>query len=121
LLKPAESMRMAHRSMLIPRWPGIGRLSTIHPTNNEREDIMKRRDFIKLTAGLATTAATSASLSMASAQSKATFKAADVQPPDYPTVVATETLGSKLQAATNGRLSVQVFPSAQLGAEKETI
>jgi tripartite ATP-independent transporter DctP family solute receptor len=58
---------------------------------------------------------------MASAQSKTVFRSADVQPPDYPTVVATENLGSKLQSATNGRLSVQVFPSAQLGAEKETI
>jgi tripartite ATP-independent transporter DctP family solute receptor len=82
---------------------------------------MKRRDFIKLTAGFATAAATSAPLSIASAQSKAVFKASDVQPAGYPTVAATEDLGKKLQAATNGRLSVQMYPSAQLGAEKETI
>src|SRR5215468_4512857 len=80
---------------------------------------MRRRDFIKLSAGLG--ASTLAPISSAQAQTKATFKAADVQPPDYPTVVATESLGKKLQAATDGRLSVQVFPSAQLGAEKETI
>jgi tripartite ATP-independent transporter DctP family solute receptor len=81
---------------------------------------MRRRDFIKL--GVAIGAAASLPpLSPASAQSKATFKAADVQPPDYPTVVATESLGAKLKSATGGRLSVQVFPSAQLGAEKETI
>jgi tripartite ATP-independent transporter DctP family solute receptor len=49
------------------------------------------------------------------------MKAADVQPPGYPTVAATENLGKKLEAATNGRLSVQMFPSAQLGGEKETI
>jgi tripartite ATP-independent transporter DctP family solute receptor len=82
---------------------------------------MKRRDFIKLTAGFATAAATSAPLSIASAQSKAVFKASDVQPAGYPTVAATEDLGKKLQAATKGRLSVQMYPSAQLGAEKETI
>jgi tripartite ATP-independent transporter DctP family solute receptor len=82
---------------------------------------MKRRDFIKLTAGLATAAASGAPFSAASAQSKATFKASDVQPAGYPTVAATESLGKKLEAATNGRLTVQMYPSAQLGGEKETI
>src|ERR1700730_1664068 len=81
---------------------------------------MKRRDFINLSAALGATA-TLPPLSSASAQSKTVFKAADVQPAGYPTVAATESLGKKLEAATNGRLSVQVYPSAQLGAEKETI
>ena len=36
-------------------------------------------------------------------------------------MVATESLGKKLEAATGGRLSVQMYPSAQLGGEKETI
>src|SRR5216684_6033560 len=81
---------------------------------------MRRRDFIKLSAGLATVA-TVPPLSAARAQSKSVFKASDVQPPGYPTVVATESLGKKLEAATNGRLSVQMFPSMQLGGEKETI
>jgi tripartite ATP-independent transporter DctP family solute receptor len=44
-----------------------------------------------------------------------------VQPKGYPTVAATESLGKKLAAATNGRLSIQMYPSAQLGGEKETI
>ncbi|WP_024508047.1 TRAP transporter substrate-binding protein DctP [Bradyrhizobium sp. ARR65] len=82
---------------------------------------MKRRDFIKFSAGLATAAAISAPPSTASAQSKAVFKASDVQPAGYPTVAATESLGKKLEAATNGRLSLQMYPSAQLGGEKETI
>jgi tripartite ATP-independent transporter DctP family solute receptor len=82
---------------------------------------MKRRDFIKMTAGLVTAAASSAPFATASAQSKAVFKAADVQPAGYPTVAATESLGKKLATATNGRLTVQMYPSAQLGAEKETI
>jgi tripartite ATP-independent transporter DctP family solute receptor len=81
---------------------------------------MKRRDFIKLSAALGA-AATLPPLSSASAQAKATFKASDVQPAGYPTVAAVESLGKKLDAATSGRLSVQMFPSAQLGAEKETI
>ncbi|MBR0694845.1 TRAP transporter substrate-binding protein [Bradyrhizobium lablabi] len=66
-------------------------------------------------------AAAMASMSPAGAQSKVVFKASDVQPPGYPTVVATENLGKKLEAATNGRLSIQMFPSMQLGGEKETI
>src|SRR3984885_12485853 len=81
---------------------------------------MKRRDFVKLGAALGT-AAILPPLSSASAQTKAVFKASDVQPAGYPTVAATESLGKKLEAATSGRLSMQMFPSAQLGGEKETI
>jgi tripartite ATP-independent transporter DctP family solute receptor len=82
---------------------------------------MKRRDFIKLSAGFAAAAATFKPLCRAHAQTKTVFKASDVQPAGYPTVVATENLGKKLEAATNGRLSVQMYPSMQLGGEKETI
>jgi tripartite ATP-independent transporter DctP family solute receptor len=78
-----------------------------------------RRDFIRMSTGLG--AAIAASMSPARGQSKAVLKASDVQPPGYPTVVATENLGKKLEAATNGRLSVQMYPSMQLGGEKETI
>jgi tripartite ATP-independent transporter DctP family solute receptor len=81
---------------------------------------MRRRDFMKLSAGFGMAAAL-APPTPARAQTKSVFKASDVQPPGYPTVVATENLGKKLEAATNGRLSVQMFPSMQLGGEKETI
>ena len=81
---------------------------------------MKRRDFMKLSAGFGALA-TLTPLSPARAQAKMVFKASDVQPPGYPTVAATENLGKKLEAATNGRLSVQMYPSMQLGGEKETI
>ena len=84
---------------------------------------MKRRDFIKLSAGFGAAGLTTslAPVSPAQAQAKQVFKASDVQPVGYPTVVATENLGKKLAAATNGRLSVQMYPSMQLGGEKETI
>jgi tripartite ATP-independent transporter DctP family solute receptor len=49
------------------------------------------------------------------------LKASDVHPAGYPTVVAVENLGKKLDAATNGRVSVQMYPSMQLGGEKEAI
>src|SRR3569832_1406546 len=82
---------------------------------------MKRRDFMKLGAGFGA-AGLAASLPLsASAQTKAVFTASDVQPPGYPTVAATESLGKKLSDATQGRLSVQMYPSMQLGGEKETI
>ena len=82
---------------------------------------MKRRDFIKLSAGFAAAVTGQTPLTPARAQAKTVFKASDVQPPGYPTVAAAENLGKKLEAATNGRLSVQMYPSMQLGGEKETI
>ena len=50
-----------------------------------------------------------------------TMKAADVHPPGYPTVVAVESMGKKLEAATNGRIKFQMFPGSVLGGEKEMI
>jgi tripartite ATP-independent transporter DctP family solute receptor len=82
---------------------------------------MRRREFIKASAGFGAAMATLAPLSPARAQSKMILKASDVHPTGYPTVAATENLGKKLEAATNGRLSLQMYPSMQLGGEKETI
>src|SRR5690348_370419 len=84
-------------------------------------ETMKRRDFMKLGAGLGAAGFTGTLPFAAAAQSKMVFKASDVQPPGYPTVAATENLGKKLSEATQGRLSIQMFPSMQLGGEKETI
>ncbi|MFY9599330.1 MAG: TRAP transporter substrate-binding protein [Pseudolabrys sp.] len=66
-------------------------------------------------------AATALASGPAVAQQKTVFKASDVHPAGYPTVVAVENLGKKLDAATNGRYSVQMYPSMQLGGEKEAI
>jgi tripartite ATP-independent transporter DctP family solute receptor len=57
----------------------------------------------------------------AHAQQKMVWKAADVHPLGYPTVEAIERMGKKLSGATNGRISVQMYPSMQLGGEKEMI
>ena len=57
----------------------------------------------------------------AGAQEKMVIKAADVHPPGYPNVVAIENLGKKLEKETNGRLTLQMYPSMQLGGEKEMI
>jgi tripartite ATP-independent transporter DctP family solute receptor len=49
------------------------------------------------------------------------LKAADTHPAGYPTVVAVENMGKKLETATNGRIKMQMFPGAVLGQEKETV
>ena len=55
------------------------------------------------------------------AQDKVVMKAADVHPAGYPNVVAIENMGKKLAAATNGRITFQMFPGSVLGGEKEMI
>ena len=83
---------------------------------------MNRREVIML--GLATAAAGSFGLAgglPALAQSKLVLKSSDVHPLGYPTVEAVVRMGKKLEAATNGRISIQMYPSMQLGGEKEMI
>ena len=65
--------------------------------------------------------ATTYAVDPAVAQQKVVLKASDVHAAGYPTVVAVEHLGKKLSAATNGRLSVAMYPAMQLGGEKEAI
>ena len=83
---------------------------------------MRRRDVLRGTAFLATTLmAARAARTPAFADAQTLLKASDVHAPGYPTVVAVENLGKKLEAATNGRLGVQMYASVQLGGEKEAI
>ena len=83
---------------------------------------MKRREFIGLGgAAVALTAVGLAAKTPAFAQAKLVLKATDVHPLGYPTVEAVVRMGKKLEAATNGRLSIQMYPSMQLGGEKEMI
>ena len=55
------------------------------------------------------------------AAAQTVLKAADVHPAGYPTVVAVENMGKKLDAATQGRYKFQMFPGSVLGGEKEMI
>ena len=82
--------------------------------------MISRRHAIGLGAG-AGALAMAAGAPPAAAQAKMVFKASDVHPAGYPTVAAVESMGKKLVAATNGRLSIQTYPSMQLGGEKEAI
>lgn len=81
---------------------------------------MKRRDLMMIGAAAAVLAFTGAN-APAIAQQKLVLKATDVHPLGYPTVEAVVRMGKKLEAATNGRLSIQMYPSMQLGGEKEMI
>jgi tripartite ATP-independent transporter DctP family solute receptor len=49
------------------------------------------------------------------------LKASDTHPAGYPTVVAVEMMGKKLETATSGRIKLQMFPGAVLGQEKEAV
>ena len=80
---------------------------------------MRRRDLLAGAGALAFGAATRGRRALA--DDKTVLKASDVHPEGYPTVVAVQNLGKKLEDATKGRLSIQMFSSMQLGGEKEVI
>ena len=81
---------------------------------------MKRRNFVKVCASAVVVCAASMP-GTASAQDKQVWKASDVHPLGYPTVEAIQRMGKKLEKETNGRISIQMYPSMQLGGEKEMI
>ena len=79
-----------------------------------------RRKFLFPAASILLAMALAAPMS-AAAQQKVVWKASDVHPLGYPTVEAIMRMGKKFEAATNGRISIQMYPSMQLGGEKEMI
>src|SRR5687767_11471189 len=88
---------------------------------NKEEASMKRRDVFKTAAAVAVLVASGFGVTPLLAQTKMVLKASDVHPLGYPTVEAVVRMGKKLETATNGRLTIQMFPSMQLGGEKEMI
>ncbi|MFN3825961.1 MAG: TRAP transporter substrate-binding protein [Pseudorhodobacter sp.] len=69
------------------------------------------------------TAALLASAAMATAgiACETTLRSADTHPDGYPTIEAVKYMGKLLEERTNGRLCIEVFHSAQLGEERDTI
>lgn len=55
------------------------------------------------------------------AECEITLRSSDTHPDGYPTVEAVKAMGEKLKESSNGRICVEVFHSAQLGEEKDTI
>jgi tripartite ATP-independent transporter DctP family solute receptor len=83
---------------------------------------MQRRDFLKLSLlGASAGMLSGGAAAPAFAQAKTVLKAADVHPLGYPTVEAVVRMGKKLEDASKGRLSIQMYPAMQLGGEKEMI
>jgi tripartite ATP-independent transporter DctP family solute receptor len=79
--------------------------------------MINRRQMLA-TGGLALTAGATGCGAVASGS---VLTACDVHRDGYPTVVAVRWIGEQLAAATGGRLSLRSYPSAQLGAEDDTI
>jgi len=50
-----------------------------------------------------------------------TLRSSDTHPAGYPTVTAVEYMGTLLEERSDGRICIEVFPSAQLGEEADTI
>ncbi|MCV9967105.1 TRAP transporter substrate-binding protein [Pararhizobium sp. BT-229] len=73
--------------------------------------------FSKLTAA----AITAVSLMMGAASAETVLRSSDTHPDGYPTVEAVKYLGELLKERTAGRYGIEVFHSAQLGEEKDTI
>ena len=69
------------------------------------------------------TATLLASVAMAGAAGacEITLRSSDTHPEGYPTVAAVEEMGRLVEERTDGRICVEVFHSAQLGEEKDTI
>ncbi|MBU1333026.1 MAG: TRAP transporter substrate-binding protein [Gammaproteobacteria bacterium] len=55
------------------------------------------------------------------AQAAMSLKIAEIHPAGYPTVVAQENMGKKIEAATNGELTFKMFSGGVLGSEKEVV
>jgi len=55
------------------------------------------------------------------AQASMTLKIAEIHPAGYPTVVAQEHMGQKIEAASNGELKFTMFAGGVLGSEKEVV
>ncbi|KJS11671.1 MAG: C4-dicarboxylate ABC transporter [Hoeflea sp. BRH_c9] len=62
-----------------------------------------------------------AAMVMAASACETTLKSSDTHPDGYPTVEAVKAMGKMIEERTDGRLCVEVYHSAQLGEEKDTI
>jgi tripartite ATP-independent transporter DctP family solute receptor len=88
-------------------------------TAASEETMFTRRKALRV--GATALALSAAMARRGTAQPKMVLKASDVHPAGYPTVAAVESMGRKLSQATDGRLGIQMYPSMQLGGEKEAI
>ncbi|POF27857.1 TRAP transporter substrate-binding protein [Roseibium marinum] len=76
---------------------------------------------MKVLKSLAATLLATAAFTTAAVACEVTLKSSDTHPDGYPTVEAVKEMGKLLEERTDGRICVEVFHSAQLGQEKDTI
>ncbi|MDO5530150.1 MAG: TRAP transporter substrate-binding protein [Paracoccus sp. (in: a-proteobacteria)] len=50
-----------------------------------------------------------------------TLRSSDTHPDGYPTVEGVKAMGEEVRERTDGRICIEVFPSSQLGEERDTI
>jgi tripartite ATP-independent transporter DctP family solute receptor len=75
------------------------------------------KNFVTLAAGLMV----AASFMSSAASAQTVLKSSDTHPDGYPTVEGVKYFGELVKERTQGRYSVEVYHSAQLGEEKDTI
>ncbi|MBY4632275.1 TRAP transporter substrate-binding protein [Rhizobium croatiense] len=75
------------------------------------------KNFVTLAAGLMV----AASFMSSAASGQTVLKSSDTHPDGYPTVEGVKYFGELVKERTQGRYSVEVYHSAQLGEEKDTI
>lgn len=71
-----------------------------------------------LFAGMLISAAASSAIA---AECEMTLRSSDTHPDGYPTVAGVKAMAEEVKEKTDGRICIQVFPSSQLGEEKDTI
>lgn len=76
---------------------------------------------MRLRTTLAALLASAALSGAAFAECELTLKSSDTHPDGYPTVAAVQKMGEMVKERSGGRICVEVFHSAQLGEEKDTI
>ncbi|MDX1729577.1 MAG: TRAP transporter substrate-binding protein [Aurantimonas coralicida] len=76
--------------------------------------------FRKVTATIALATMLAGAATVASAQ-EILLRSSDTHPDGYPTVEAVKYMGELVKERTDGRIGIEVYHSAQLGEEKDTI
>ena len=76
---------------------------------------------MKLTKTIGAALLASVAMVSGAAACEITLRSSDTHPEGYPTVAAVQAMGDMLKERTDGRLCIEVFHSAQLGEEKDTI
>jgi tripartite ATP-independent transporter DctP family solute receptor len=87
---------------------------------SDREDtqMLTRRSLLSTAGALV---AAPAIVGPAFGQAAITLRSTDIHPDGYPTIDAVKFMGQLLEQRTQGRVKINVFHSAQLGQERDTI